>query len=146
MSRALELQKMTKKIKFERVWGELEAKSCFQRQSLTKYLRQTLVFMWNSAIREKFNFYFSGDFCKYWQKFHFGRRNKHYAWIVLSFEIFLISKDFKSLVVRQFVRQLVCLSLLLIITFRFYYSEKKFYSTIKKSQNNINMIVEHRRV
>ena len=34
----------------------------FQRQSLTKCLRQTLVFMCKSALREKFNFYFSGDF------------------------------------------------------------------------------------
>ena len=31
-------------------------------QSFKKYLRQTLVFMWNSARREKFHFYFSGDF------------------------------------------------------------------------------------
>ena len=28
----------------------------------TKYLRQTLVFMWNGSLREKFNFYFSGVF------------------------------------------------------------------------------------
>ena len=32
-------------------------------QSFPKYLRLTLVFMWNSAIREKFNFYFSRVFC-----------------------------------------------------------------------------------
>ena len=31
-------------------------------QSFTKYLRQTLVLMSNSALWEKFNFYFSGDF------------------------------------------------------------------------------------
>ena len=35
-------------------------------QLRTKYLRQTLVFMWNSALREKFNFCFSGVFCYYW--------------------------------------------------------------------------------
>ena len=40
------------KIKFEEVWGKLEAKNCFQRQSFTQYLRQTLVFMWNCKIRE----------------------------------------------------------------------------------------------
>ena len=32
-------------IKFEVVWGELESKNYFQRQSFTKYLRQTLVFI-----------------------------------------------------------------------------------------------------
>ena len=31
-------------------------------QSFTKDLRQTQVFMWNSALHEKFNFSFSGDF------------------------------------------------------------------------------------
>ena len=31
-------------------------------QSLAKYLRQTLVFMWNSTLLEKFNFCFSDDF------------------------------------------------------------------------------------
>ena len=35
---------------------ELEAKNCFQGGSFKKYLRQTLVFMSNSALREKFNF------------------------------------------------------------------------------------------
>ena len=32
-------------------------------QPLTKYLRQTLVFMSNSAVREKFNLSFSAVFC-----------------------------------------------------------------------------------
>ena len=32
-------------------------------QSLTKYLRLTLVSIWNSALREKFNFYFARVFC-----------------------------------------------------------------------------------
>ena len=31
-------------------------------QSLKKYLRQTLLFMWNSTLKEKFNFCYSGDF------------------------------------------------------------------------------------
>ena len=31
-------------------------------QSFTKYLRQTLVLMWNNAVREKLDFYFSRDF------------------------------------------------------------------------------------
>ena len=36
---------------FEGVCGKLEAKKC---QSFTKYLRLTLVFMWNSALQEFF--------------------------------------------------------------------------------------------
>ena len=35
----------------------------------TKYLRQTLVFMWNSTLRENFNFYFSAAFWWYSQNF-----------------------------------------------------------------------------
>ena len=31
--------------------------------SFTKYLEQTLVFMWNSSLQDKFNFYVSEDFC-----------------------------------------------------------------------------------
>ena len=31
-------------------------------QSFTKYWRKTVVFMWNSALWEKFNFWFSADF------------------------------------------------------------------------------------
>ena len=46
-------------------------------KSLTKYLRQTLVFAWNSALREKFNFFFWGDSYKCWQSFHCRRRTEH---------------------------------------------------------------------
>ena len=41
----LRLTRMVKKIKFEGVWDELEAKEYFQRQSSAKYLRPTLDFM-----------------------------------------------------------------------------------------------------
>ena len=41
----LELPKTVKESKSERVRGELKAKKCLQRQSFTKYLRLTLVFM-----------------------------------------------------------------------------------------------------
>ena len=37
-------------------------------QPWTKYLRQTIVFIWNSVLQEKFYFYFSRVFC---QKFLF---------------------------------------------------------------------------
>ena len=50
--------KVVKEVKFERLRRELEARNCFQRQSFTKFLRQTLVFLRNSALPEKFNFCF----------------------------------------------------------------------------------------
>ena len=40
-----------------------ETASVRQLQSFTKYLELTLVFTWNSALREKLNFYFSRVFC-----------------------------------------------------------------------------------
>ena len=57
-------------------------------QTFGKYLRQILIFMWNSTIREKFNFCFSEDFYKYWSNFYFGRRTECYAIILWSFEVF----------------------------------------------------------
>ena len=41
----IRITKIVKEIKFEVVWGELEAEKCFQRQSFTKYLRLTLIFI-----------------------------------------------------------------------------------------------------
>ena len=46
-------------------------------QPRTKYLRKSLVFMWNSALPEKLNFFFKGVFCYYWQNFLFGRKTGH---------------------------------------------------------------------
>ena len=46
-------------------------------QSWPKYMRQTLVLVWNSALREKFNFNFWTVFRLYWQHFHFGRKTAH---------------------------------------------------------------------
>ena len=40
-------------------------------QPPTKYLRKTLVFMWNSVLREKFDFYFQGVFLLVLTKFSF---------------------------------------------------------------------------
>ena len=35
----------------------------YDLQPFKKYFRKTLVFIWNSALRERFSFCFSGDFC-----------------------------------------------------------------------------------
>ena len=58
--------KTVKQIKFERVWRKLEAKKCFQRQSFTKYLRQTLFFMLNSALQEQITLHFTSGERKIW--------------------------------------------------------------------------------
>ena len=42
-AKGFRVTKTVKQIKFEGTWGELEAKYCFQRQSWSKYIRQTLV-------------------------------------------------------------------------------------------------------
>ena len=55
--------KFAKEIKSEGFSGKFESKKGFQRQTVTKYLRLTLVFMSNSALRERFKCYFSEVFC-----------------------------------------------------------------------------------
>ena len=79
----LKVTKIIKRFKFEGVWGKVETKSCFDRQSQTKYLKQSLNFMWNSAQLE------SSLFDQYWQNFPFGSKTGHLAIIPGSFEIFL---------------------------------------------------------
>ena len=56
--KGIKVKKIAKENKFRGVLGQLKARNCLQMQSLTKYLRQTLVFMLHNALREKFNFSF----------------------------------------------------------------------------------------
>ena len=142
MSKALELQQLSKKSNLKGVWGKLEAINCFQRQTLTKYLKQTLVFKWKSAPREKFNFCFTGNFTSNDRIFISGGwlSTRQYFYEVLRFPwYFLILENPKSKVVRQHMKQLMYTSLLLIITLRFSCDERKTFSTITKSQNIMNM-------
>ena len=44
-----------KEIKIKGVLGELESKKGFQRETVTKRLKLTLVFMRSSTLQEKFN-------------------------------------------------------------------------------------------
>ena len=37
--------KIDQEVRFEGIWGELESRKDFPRQSVTKYVRLTLVFM-----------------------------------------------------------------------------------------------------
>ena len=41
----LKVTKIVTQIKLEEVWGNLEVKNYFRKQSCTKYVSQTLVFM-----------------------------------------------------------------------------------------------------
>ena len=59
---------------FKGAWISLEAKHGLYRQSRTKYLRQTLVFMRHGTLEKNFNFHFSKIFIKKRQNFHFGRK------------------------------------------------------------------------
>ena len=63
MQTALELPKLSKKVSLEESGRNLQADKYFQRLSFTKYLRLTLVFMWNSALPEKFSFSLPKIFC-----------------------------------------------------------------------------------
>ena len=53
-------------------------------------VRLALVFVWDSAQREKFNFYFSRVFFYYWQSFHFGVGAGCWAIILCGLGSFLI--------------------------------------------------------
>ena len=54
----IRVKKIVEKSTFEGVLGELGSKKYFCTQSFRKNLRLILGFMKNSALREKFNFYF----------------------------------------------------------------------------------------
>ena len=63
--KSLRVSKIVTKNNFKWVWQELESKKCFQRQSVTKYLRLTLVSMWKRTPGEKFNRYFLAPSSEY---------------------------------------------------------------------------------
>ena len=57
---------------------QLRSKNRLQWQLFTKYLRKTWVFTWNSTLREKSNFDFSGVFCQHF----FSEDSKR--WLLLT--------------------------------------------------------------
>ena len=65
--KGLRVNKTVKEIIFERVRIELESKKkkSFRKEPFAKFLKLTIVFMWNSTLREKFKFHFSEVFCWY---------------------------------------------------------------------------------
>ena len=66
--------KIVKQIKFEGVWGELEGKYCFQRQSWPKYMRQTFSVSVKEHDTGKVQFQFLNSFllvltkCSFWEE------------------------------------------------------------------------------
>ena len=85
-------------------------------QSWRKYLEQTLVFMWNSTLREKISFFRS--FLLVLPKFPFSKEDWAPSFDSMKFSDFPdISLFLRSqvLVTRQFVRQLAHLVLIVVI-------------------------------
>ena len=90
---------------------ELEGKCSLRGQSWTKYLKRFLpVFIWTSALREKFFFNFSGVFAVIDKIFILGvtpgTSLQFYEFLKLSRNL-RISEDPKSKSVWQIVRQIV---------------------------------------
>ena len=76
-------------------------------QSLAKYLGLTLVSVWDSTLREGFDFCFSRVFCYCWLSFHFRAGAGRWAiisWGLDTFSFFLISKDPKFSATRDALR------------------------------------------
>ena len=59
MRKALDIPELSKELSLKGSGEKEKKKKGFQEQSFTRYLRLTLVFMWNSALRGKFNICFS---------------------------------------------------------------------------------------
>ena len=75
--KCLLVTKIVQKINFTEVWRRMEERHCFQRHPCIKYLRQNLVFMWNSTLRENLNFCFPTFFYQDQLNFYFWRKNGH---------------------------------------------------------------------
>ena len=111
------------------MWGILETKNCFQRQSSAKCLRQTLVFMRNSEIRESFDFYLSAFFLLESTKFLFWEEDSALGYNSMKFWDFPnLSKFPKILSLKSFGNSWGNLYepfLLLTIALRFTCGERK---------------------
>ena len=89
-AKGLSVRKASKKSNLKESGGHIEPRNCFQIQLFTKYLRKTLVFVWNSALWDKFDWCFPRGFYQFWQNSIFWSRTEHYAIIPWTFEIFLV--------------------------------------------------------
>ena len=91
----------------------MEFSSSFNLQLFTKKLRVTLVFMWNSALRGKFNFYFSKSFLLVLTKFSFWQEDWALGCYSVNFSDFhrfwRITSERKTLQLQNFVPRLFLL-------------------------------------
>ena len=139
--KGLRVTKIVNKIKFGGVWGELEAKYWFQIQLLTKYMRQTLAFMWNREIR-KFQFLFFSSFLLVSRKSLFWDEDWTLGYNSREFWDFPDLSKFPKILSLKLFGNSYILSLLVIIALRFTCGESKIWEDIKMSQNIMKMTVD----
>ena len=127
MLKVLELPKLWNKSGGASV--ELEGNKCLQRQSSSKYRRQTLVLLWNSALQEKFNFYFSTVFLLVLRKFSFWEEDSAIGYNSIKWWDFSNIAYFRKVLSLKSFGNSWCNSyiphLLLIITIHFTCCERK---------------------
>ena len=108
--KGIKVTEIGKEVKFKRIWGKLEPEKGFERPSVRKYLRLTLVFMWISALRKGLISVLQEFFASINKFFHLtgrlGTRLSFFGGLALS-SCFLISKGPKSYVVRQLLRHVL---------------------------------------
>ena len=76
--------KLSKKIKFEGAWGELETKNCFQRQPRPKNLRKNSFSCEITQYRRGSISIFMESFASIGEIFFFGWRTGYWAIIIPS--------------------------------------------------------------
>ena len=143
MPKALELQNLSKKIKFEGVWGELEAKLLFAETTIHKIFETNSRFHVKQRTTGKVQFVFFSSFLLVLTKFSFWEEDWALGYNSMKFWDFPdISQKILSL--KSFGNSWgnsYKLYLLLIVRLRFTCGESKICSTIKKSQNIMRMVV-----
>ena len=86
--KGLKVTEIAKETGFKGLWGELGpgGGGGFTGSAGHRVFEATLVFMWGSALWEKFNLCFSIVFCYHWQNFQFGSGTGHSAIILRSLD------------------------------------------------------------
>ena len=113
-------------------------------QSWPKYMRQTLVLVWNSTLKEDFNFW--TVVCYYWQDFHFGRKTGTMLYYMKIWDLLTISWFPKILSLKSFCNlwgNYYTPCLLLITAICFTCGVSKIWENIKKSRNIMVKIAEN---
>ena len=142
--KTLELPKLLIKSNLKGPGGELEAKYYLRRKLWPKYLGQTVVFLWNSTLREQFNFIFEEFFGIIDKILILGERLSTRLQFIKFFDLFdtfWFPKFVTLKSLRNWWDNSYILCLLLIITKRFTCCDTEILSNIKMSQNIMARIV-----